>query len=150
MGNFGRKPHHYYTVNKNKVQNGAITTGRAFTSRGPIGKRRVGQHLSTTSEAVTSAQNIIRVPQNLRHMVNQHNATAINFFEPERLNQMLNKAKTILASHLLQLESIEVKPVKGKKSRHLIELTFNNALAQSMPPQKYSKLLQTLIPQHQL
>ncbi|XP_065367397.1 ATP-dependent zinc metalloprotease YME1L isoform X2 [Calliphora vicina] len=150
LGNFGRKPHHYYTANKNKVQNGTIGTGRTYTNRAQIGKRRDALTLSSTSEAVTSAQNMIRIPQNLRHMVNQHNATANNFFEAERLNHMLNKAKSMLASHLLQLENVEVKRVKGKKSRHLIEFTFNNALAQSMPPQKYSTLLQTVIPQHQL
>lgn len=132
------------------MQNGTIGTGRTYTNRAQIGKRRDAPTLSSTSEAVTSAQNMIRIPQNLRHMVNQHNATAINFFEAERLNHMLNKAKSMLASHLLQLENVEVRRAKGKKSRHLIEFTFNNALAQSLPPQKYSKLLQTVIPQHQL
>lgn len=153
LGNFGRKPHHYYSANKTKVQNVATTTGRTFTSRAQPGKRRDVLQMSFTSAtaaSASSAQNMIRVPQNLRHMVNQHNATAINFFESERLTHMLNKAKAMLASHLLQLENIEVKRVKGKKSQHLIELTFNNALAQSMPPQKYSKLLQNIIPQHQL
>lgn len=152
MGNFGRKPtHQYYTANKNKVQSGSVT-GRTYnTSRAQPSKRRDAHSLSTKSAATTaSAQNMIRVPQNLRHMVNQHSATAINFFESERLNHMLNKAKTMLGLHLQQLDGVEVRHVKGKKSRHLIEITFNNALAQSMPPQKYSKLLQTLIPQHQL
>ncbi|TMW54762.1 hypothetical protein DOY81_000293 [Sarcophaga bullata] len=152
LGNFGRKPtHQYYTANKNKVQNGSVT-GRTYnTSRAQPSKRRDAHSLSTKSTAMTaSAQNMIRIPQNLRHMVNQHSATAINFFESERLNHMLNKAKTMLGLHLQELDGIEVRRVKGKKSRHLIEITFNNALAQSMPPQKYSKLLQTLIPQHQL
>lgn len=153
LGNFGRKPHHYYTSNKSKVQNTAIShTGRALTSRAQPGKRRDVLQMSSSTAAATaaSAQNMIRVPHNLRHMVNQHNASAINFFESERLNHVLNKAKAMLATHLLQLENIEVKRVKGKKSQHLVEFTFNNALAQSMPTQKYSKLLQTIIPQHQL
>ncbi|XP_037828264.1 ATP-dependent zinc metalloprotease YME1L [Lucilia sericata] len=153
LGNFGRKPHHYYTANKNKVQNSTIATGRTYTNRAAAAGKQRRDALSKplTSEAVSSAQNMIRVPQNLRHMVNQHNATAANFFEAERLNHMLNKAKTMLASHLQQLEHIEVRRVKSKKSHHLIELTFNNAMAHNMPaPQKYSKLLQTIIPQHQL
>lgn len=153
LGNFGRKPHHYYTSNKTKVQNAAITTGRTLTNRVQVGKRRDVLQMSSTSAAAASAasaQNMICVPPNLRHMVNQHNATAINFFKSERLNHVLNKAKAMLASHLLQIENIEVKRVKGKKSHHFIEFTFNNALAQSVPPQKYSKLLQSIIPQHQL
>lgn len=152
LGNFGRKPHHYYTANKNKVQNATIvTTGRTFTSRAQQqDKKRIALSKSSNAEKVAACQNMIRVPQNLRHMVSEHNAMATNFFEVERLQHMLNKAKILMATHLPQLDSIEVRRVKGNKSQHLIEFTFNNAMAQSMPPQKYSKLLQTLIPQHQL
>ncbi|KAM7343056.1 ATP-dependent zinc metalloprotease YME1L isoform 2-T2 [Cochliomyia hominivorax] len=151
LGNFGRKPHHYYTANKNKVQNATIaTTGRTYTSKAQTGKRRIILSKSVNLESTAAAQNMIRVPQNLRHMVSQHNAMATNFFETERLQHMLNKAKVMFSSHLPQLDNVEVRRVKGKKSQHLIELTFNNALAHSMPQQKYSKLLQTLIPQHQL
>lgn len=152
LGNFGRKPsHQYYTANKHKVQNG-LATGRTYSAIRAQPSKRRDAHGSTITSATTtaSAQNMIRIPQNLRHMVNQHNATAINFFETERLSHMLNKAKTMLGSHIQQLDGVEVRRVKGKKSRHLIEITFSNALVQSMHPQKYSKLLQTLIPQHQL
>uniref|UniRef100_A0A1I8NXS4 AAA+ ATPase domain-containing protein n=1 Tax=Stomoxys calcitrans TaxID=35570 RepID=A0A1I8NXS4_STOCA len=155
LGNFSRKPH-YYTVNKNKVYYGhghQMVTGRNSSSRWHhltnIGKRR--DVVSTTS---TTAKNILRIPPNLHHMVSQYNATIQNFFETTRLNQLLQKAaKTLLTSQQVDVEGVGLRHYvagKGKSARHLIEFSLNNAWAQSLPTKTYSKLLQSILPQHQL
>lgn len=157
LGNFGRKPHHIYTVNKTKVPIGhgqplQMVTGRHASSRwhsAAQGKRRD----AAASSSAQAAQSILKLPQNLRHMVSQYNATAQNFFEAERLQQLLQKAKTLLAVQHVQLEGVDVKRSvtgKGKNAKHLIEFTFNSAWAKSLPTKTYSKFLQSIIPQHQL
>ncbi|XP_075166068.1 ATP-dependent zinc metalloprotease YME1L isoform X1 [Haematobia irritans] len=153
LGNFSRKPH-YYTVNKNKVYYGhghQMVTGRNVSSRWNhltnIGKRR--DVVSTTP-----AKNIFRIPPNLHHMVSQYNATVENFFETARLNEMLQKAaKTLLTSQQVNIDGVDLKHSimgKGKSARHLIEFSLNNAWAHSLPANTYSKLLQSILPQHQL
>lgn len=156
LGNFGRKPH-YYTANKNKVCVGhgggqMITGGRSISSRWhhhTNGKYRRDQLTNAGPQ-----KNILRIPQNLHHMVSQHNATVQNFFETARINHVLQKAaKTLLTSHEVNVEGVGVKHYvsgKGKSARHLIEFSLENAWAQSLPAKTYSKLLQSIIPQHQL
>ncbi|XP_005177130.1 ATP-dependent zinc metalloprotease YME1L isoform X2 [Musca domestica] len=151
LGNFGRKPQKVYSSSSSS-SHGQTISGRSISSRWhhlANGKRR---------DAVNAAgptRNTLRIPQNLHHMVCQHNATARNFFEATRINDMLQKAaKTLLTSQQVNVEGVGIKHTttgKGKNSRHLIEFSMGQQTwTQTLPAKTYSKLLQSIIPQHQL
>lgn len=68
---------------------------------------------------------------------------------------MLQKAaKMLLTSQQVNVEGVGIKHTttgKGKNSRHLIEFSMGQQTwTQTLPAKTYSKLLQSIIPQHQL
>ncbi|XP_061386522.1 ATP-dependent zinc metalloprotease YME1L isoform X2 [Musca vetustissima] len=88
-------------------------------------------------------------------MVREHNATAQTFFESARINDLLQKAaKMLLTSQQVNVDGVGIRHVttgKGKNARHLIEFSMGQQMwTQTMPAKTYSKLLQSIIPQHQL
>ncbi|XP_073811275.1 ATP-dependent zinc metalloprotease YME1L isoform X2 [Musca autumnalis] len=152
LGNFGRKPTKVYSSNGNS--HGQLVSGRTISTRwhhlANGGKRRD----AVSTGGVT--RNTLRIPQNLHHMVSQHNATARNFFETSRINELLQKAaKMLLTSEQVNVDGVGIRhhvtTGKRNKSRHLLEFTMGQQTwTHSLPAKTYSKLLQSIIPQHQL
>lgn len=69
------------------------------------------------------SQLVNKSPRNIRRII-EHNACSRAFFNPQRLNDVLSRAKTTITSKGICV-SVDVGLPMRKRAKHLIDITFS-------------------------
>lgn len=108
LGSLGRKPTHNRYIARTRT----------------TGERRTVEARSYQFDFMRDLSQLVnKSPRNIRRII-EHNACSRAFFNPQRLNDVLSRAKTTITSKGICV-SVDVGLPMRKRAKHLIDITFS-------------------------